>query len=552
MTNPVETSSDLLDRILQAAALYPDRPALSGHRGRTLRYRDLAVSVLATAKGLRRNGFRSGDRMLFCVRPDPGGIVLLLGTVAAGGVIVFLDQHWDTETFAARSISVGAHWAANESLLYTDRKLRTGAHHLTLPDYAALGIRTLRAGPWLPGVPRGSLSAAALAKGRHPTDDEPLPGLRGDPGAEAVVIHTSGTATPVKAVVHTRGSLGAALTVLAAQYQIDYRAEVFTHELMVGLPALSVGARWRLPAFGPSARMDPVRFARGMGRATHIFLRPSDLAALLTAISERLAPKPQALRHILVGGAPALAPLVHRSLEVLQDVGVKSVYGRTEILAVAIADEAQKLAPLGDGDPAGDLLPGVTARVSDDGELIVAGPSLAKGYLGGPELSEFATGDLATLNGRSLVLQGRRRDLIVRGRTRIFPGLYEPLAETIPGVGRAVLIGIPDEIGDERVVLAAQPAGQPVNEHALAEQPKESNTRGVPSAAPTAFSILLDHPLAAVIAAALPGMIEPASLPDDIVVVSSIPTVGRGRAPDRAALRRLLLEPPPVTDPRAG
>ena len=543
MTNPVEIPPDLLDRILQAASLYPDRPALSGHHGRTLRYRDLAVSVLATAKGLRRNGFRSGDKMLFCVRPDPAGLVLLLGTVAAGGVIVFLDQHWDTETFAARSTSVGARWAANDSLLYTDRKLRTGAHHLTLPDYPSLGIRTLRAGPWLPGVPRGSLSAGALAKSRHPTDDEPLPGLRGDPGAEAVVIHTSGTAAPVKAVVHTRGSLGAALTVLAARYRIDHRAEVFTHELMVGLPALAAGAHWRLPAFGPSARMDPVRFARGMGRATHTYLRPADLAALLTAISERLAPKPQSLHHILLGGAPALAPLVRRSLQVLPDAGVQSVYGRTEILAVAIADESQKLAPRGDGDPAGDLLPEVTARVSDEGELIVSGPSLAKGYLGGPELTEFATGDLASLDGRALVLHGRKRDMIVRGRTRIFPGIYEPLVETVPGVGHAALIGIPDEIGEERVVLAAQPAGQRVNEHALAEQPKESNSRGAPPAAAAAFSVLLDHPLAAVIAAALPGMIDLASLPDDIVVVSSIPTIGRGRVPDRAALRRLLVAP---------
>ncbi|SDO35501.1 Acyl-CoA synthetase (AMP-forming)/AMP-acid ligase II [Nakamurella panacisegetis] len=540
----VKTPEDLLDRILRAAALHPDRPALSGHRGRTLRYRDLAVAVLATAKGLRRNGFRPGDQMLYCVRPDPSGIVLLLGTVAAGGVIVFLDQRWDTATFAARAASVGARWAANESVLYTDRRIRPGAHALTLPDYPALGIRTLRAGPWLPGVPRGSLSVSGLAKGRYPLDDEVLPGLRGDPHAEAVVIHTAGTTAPPKAVVHTRGSLGSNLTVLAAHCQIAERATVFTHQLMVGLPALAVGAHWRLPAFGPSARMDPVRFARGMGRATHTFLRPSDLSALLTAVSERLAPRPPALQQILVGGAPVLAALVRRSLEVLPGVGVLSVYGMTEILAVAIADEEEKLTASGPGDPAGALLPGVTARVAGDGELILTGPSLAKGYVGGPALTEFATGDLATLDGRSLVLHGRKRDLIVRGRTLIYPALYEPLAESIPGVGHAALIGIPDDAGDERLLLAVQPAGQPVNDHALAEQPKESHTRAAAPADPPSFSVLFDHPLAATIRSALPGLVDEGSLPDEIVVVSAIPTVGRGQAPDRVALRRLLANPP--------
>ena len=257
-TDPVPP--DLLDRILQAAAAYPERPALSGHRGRTLRYRDLAVAVLATAKGLRRNGFRSGDRMLFCVRPDPGGIVLMLGTVAAGGTVVFLDPHWGTELFAARSAAADAQWAANESALYADRTIRPG-NRLTLPDYRQLNIRTLRAGPWLPGVPKDTLSVGALGKSRTAGDDEPLPGLRGDPSADAVVVYTSGTTAPAKAVVHTRGSLGAALTVLAARYQINEHAQVFTHQLMVGLPALAVGAEWQLPAFGPSARMDPVRFA---------------------------------------------------------------------------------------------------------------------------------------------------------------------------------------------------------------------------------------------------------------------------------------------------
>lgn len=473
---------DLLDRILRAATTYPDRPALSGHRGRAMRYRDLAVSIIATAKGLRRNGFRSGDRLLFSVRPDPEGIVLALGTVAAGGSVVFVDPGIGPELFSARMALAQPAWAAAESVLYATPLLRplqtlTRRAGGQLPDYAALGIRTLRAGPWLPGLPAGTISISGLAKGRGPIDEDRLPGLRDDPSAEATVVFTSGTTGPPRAVVHTRGSLGAALSVLAERYKLYPRAQVYSDQFMLGLPALATGAHWQLPPLGFAPRMDPARFAKGMGQATHTYLMPADLAAVLTAISERLAPRPSTLQQILVGGAPVLPMLVNRVSAVLPGVEVLAVYGMTEIVPIAIADGVDKLVADKDGDLVGRLLPGVTARLAEDGELIVAGPHLAKGYLGEPPLREHATGDLAILRGESVVLLGRRQDMIIRGRTTIYPAQYEPGIEAIPGVGHAVMVGVPDEIGDEHVVLVVQPAGQHVQDHPLAGTAKESNSR---------------------------------------------------------------------------
>lgn len=542
-----EPGQDLLDRILKAAATHPNRPALSGHRGRTLRYRELAVSIVATAKGLRRNGFSSGDRLLFSVRPDPEGIVLALGVVAAGGSVVFVDPGVGSETFVARVALAKPRWAAAESVVYAGASLRplkalTRRAGLVLPDYTALGIRTLRAGPWLPGVPAGTISISALAKGRGPIDAVPLPGLRDDPDAEATVVFTSGATGSPRAVVHTRGSLGAALSVLAYRYEIDQHAQVYTDQFMLGLPALAAGAHWQLPPLGFAPRTDPARFAKGMGQATHTFLTPADLAAVLTAVSEHLAAVPTALQQILVGGAPVLPPLVNRAAAVLPRVRVLAVYGMTEIVPIAIADGADKLVADPDGDLVGRLLPGVTARLTADDELIVSGPHLAKGYLGEPPLQEHATGDRALLRGDAVILLGRRKDRIIRGRTSIYPASYESAIEAIPGVGHAVMVGVPDETGDERVVLALQPAGQHVEEHPLAGVPKESNTRDEPLLAAPAPALLLDHPLAAAVTAALPELIDAASLPDQVVVISAIPTSGRARLPDRTMLRRLLVE----------
>ena len=542
-------SLDLLQRILHAAAVNPGRPALSGHRGKTLRYRDLAVAIVATAKGLRSNGFLPGQRVLFGIRTDPAGVILALATVAAGGSVVFVDPGSSSDLFASRAALTGAGWMVAESELFAASPLRPlraitrRAGNRT--DYASLGLKTLRAGPWLPGVPSGTISLRSLTKGRSVADDEPLSGLREDPGAEAAVLFSSGTFDAPRAVAHTRGSLGSALAGLADRHAIDHLATVYTDQLMLGLLALTSGAHWRLPPAGLSPRIDPARFAKSLGEATHTFLFPADLAAVLTAVSERLAPVPPQLQRIFAGGAPVLPPLVARMQVVLPGVQLLAVYGMTEILPIAIADGAEKLIADPDGDLVGELQPGVLARIADDGELIVSGPSLARGYLGEPPLTEHATGDLAILRERTVVLLGRKQDMIIRGEAQIYPAVHESAIEALPGIGHAALIGIPDEIGDERVVLVLQPAGQPVNERPLAGEPKQSNSRDDVVAGPAQVAVLLHHPLATAVAPLLAGVIDPSALPDQIVVLSAIPIDGRGRRPDRAALRRLLGDLPP-------
>src|SRR5690606_9940376 len=113
---------------------------------------------------------------------------------------------------------------------------------------------------------------------------------------------------------------------------------------------------------------------------------------------------PKTLETLVLGGAPVLRPLLERAFARFPGVAIRAVYGMTEMLPVAIADGAEKLArDGGDGDHAGRLVPSVRARV-DDGELVVGGPGLASGYLGEAPLTEVRTGDLARLDGEELTL----------------------------------------------------------------------------------------------------------------------------------------------------
>ncbi|MHA6782353.1 class I adenylate-forming enzyme family protein [Pseudonocardia saturnea] len=510
---------DLVSLVLDAADRYGDAPALTGppppagpltRLARTLSHAELGGRVRAVASRLVAAGFGPGQRMLFSVRPSPDSVVLALGTVAAGGTVVFVDPGVGPALFAARTELAAPGWAAAESVLYTAGRgpLRALARRrgVLLPDYSRLPVRHVRAGRWLPGVPRGAVPLRALVR---PVPRVELPD---DPGQDAVVVFTAGTTAAPKAVVHTRGSLGAALDVLSTRCALGPGTRVHTDQFLLGLPALVDGGHWSMPPYGFAPAARPDELAAGLAGATHTFLVPADLAAVLDAVRDGRAALPDSLRQVLLGAAPVLPPLLRRATAALPGVEFLAVYGMTEILPVAIATAAEKLAHRGPGDLVGAPLPGVRARVDDEGRLVVAGANLARGYLGGPDLAEHTTGDLAALTGDgAIMLGGRATDMIIRGRTNIYPGLHEPAVAALPGVAQAVLVGVPDAIGDERVVLVvvADPGTPPG--------------------------------LAGRVRAALPAVLDAAALPDDVVEQSDLPVAGRTRKIDRAALRDRLV-----------
>ncbi|MEQ1736166.1 MAG: class I adenylate-forming enzyme family protein, partial [Rhodoglobus sp.] len=236
-----------------------------------------------------------------------------------------------------------------------------------------------------------------------------------------------------------------------------------------------------------------------------LFAVPAALDAMLRMLEQSPASAPT-LRALIIGGAPVLRPLLERARAQLPGTKLLAMYGMTEILPVAIADGDEKLAFRGDGDFVGALASHVSARIDDD-ELTVSGNGLALAYLGDPPLSELHTGDLARFEGDRLILSGRSKDMFIRGSTNVYPGLYEPVIAGLPGVADAAIAGIPNEIGDDLLVLAIVSADG-FDEAALRR--------------------------------ALPGVIDAAVLPDRIVVMPSFPRSGRSGKLDRAALARML------------
>ncbi|MBX9243779.1 acyl--CoA ligase, partial [Actinotalea ferrariae] len=273
---------DLVADVLEQCDRHPARVALS-QAGTTTTYAALGAGVRATAAALRAGGLRTGDRVLFSVRPRTEGLVLALGVVAAGGSLVLVDPGSTPELFTARVRAAAPTWAATESLLYALSRPALAPlarrRGVLLPDYGRLDVRHVYAGRWLPGVPRGARRARALAAGPVPTASRKL--VR-SPDAEALVVFTSGTTAAPRAVVHTRGSLGAGTALLRQSCAVEPGDVVHTDQMLLGLPALVAGGTWSLPRRAPAD--DVAAYAAGLDGAAMSFLVPADVTALLDAV----------------------------------------------------------------------------------------------------------------------------------------------------------------------------------------------------------------------------------------------------------------------------
>ncbi|MFI6528480.1 class I adenylate-forming enzyme family protein [Streptomyces uncialis] len=481
----------MLDALTHALRAAPGRPALlkATRTGRTrvLATRgDLAELADRYAAALHARGLTPGGTVGVAVRPGPRALAVLLAAHRLGLRAAVLDPGAGPEVLRARLAlarpDVVLADAAAQAVAGWARPLARRAR-LALPDLADLGpVATV--GPRLPGC------APALDTGAR-TDGLPRP-VDGD--GDAVVVFTSGTTALPRAVVHTRSSLAAGMATVAELVSPEPGRPVLGGTFFVLVPSLASGAPVALPARSPRT------LARQLRRLTPqaTYLTPPQLRAALD-VGARFSGR------VWTGSAPAGAALLGR----VRAAGAGEawgVYALTELFPAAAVEAAEKAAFTGDGDLVGAPLPGVVTGSGPDGELLLSGPAARDRYLGAAPDPWVATGDRARLEGGRIVLEGRLKDMVLRGAENIYPGLYEP-ALHIPGVALAVLVGVPAGDGDERLVAVVQPE---------------------PGAAPDRVRAALSGPLDRM------GGARP-----DALLLADVPLSGRSSKPDRAATAKL-------------
>ena len=160
------------------------------------------------------------------------------------------------------------------------------------------------------------------------------------------------------------------------------------------------------------------------------------------------------------GGAPLGARLGH----FFRGVGVVIYegYGLTETSPAASANLPDAIRIGSVGRP----LPGVTIRIDDDGEVLIAGDLVFKGYWRNEAASAdvltadgwFRTGDLGRHDAEgNLHIAGRCKELIIHGGFNVYPPEVEAALNDHPQVIQSAVVGRMIE-GDEKVVAFVQVA----------------------------------------------------------------------------------------------
>ncbi|WP_034272082.1 class I adenylate-forming enzyme family protein [Actinospica robiniae] len=429
----------MLDTLYRTLRRDPERPALLGHsRGdepRVIARRgDIADLADGYAAALySRHGLRPGDTLGVAARPGLHTLAVMLAAHRLGLRVAALNPAAGPDVMRA-----GTQLAA-PSLIIADALVQAVAGwaapvarraRIAMPRLDELGPAVVTVGPRRMGC-APALETSGCA---------PAPPFDVDEQSDAVIIFTSGTTAAPRAVVHSRASLAAGMRAVADLVGPNEGSIVLGGTFFVQLPALAGGATVALPALSPG----------GLGR---------QIARLKPDETYLTPPEAREVRHftgrVWLGSAPVSARLLGR----IRDAGATEawgVYAMTECFPVSAVEYDEKAAFTAAGDLVGSPLPGVQAKVSETGELLLTGAGVRDRYLGEEPDPWVRTGDRAmiTADGQ-IVLEGRCKDMVLRNAENIYPGLYEPSLH-LPDVESALLVGIPDGDGDERLVAMIQ------------------------------------------------------------------------------------------------
>jgi fatty-acyl-CoA synthase len=235
-----------------------------------------------------------------------------------------------------------------------------------------------------------------------------------------------------------------------------------------------------VPAFDPKLVLDLIEAER----VTTMGLVPTMLIALLEQ-PDYAQHDLSTLRAIVSGGSTVPAELV-RQVEASTPARFNIVFGQTETSPVITQTHLDDT-PEDKAETIGVPLPQTEVRIvnpetgavvppSAIGELCTRGYLVMAGYFEMPEATAAAidpdgwlhTGDLAAMDERGYCrIEGRLKDMIIRGGENIYPREIEELLYVLPGVLDVAVVGVPDARWGEQVAAFIRPATPPPTEAEL-------------------------------------------------------------------------------------
>jgi fatty-acyl-CoA synthase len=220
------------------------------------------------------------------------------------------------------------------------------------------------------------------------------------------------------------------------------------------------------------------------------------------------------LRSVLSGGSTVPAELVRR-IEGGLGIRFGIVFGQTEaspvITQTRLDDTPEdKAETIGQPQPQQevkivDVETGEVVPCGQIGEICSRGYNVMLGYFEMPDATAetidadgwLHTGDLGTMDERGyLKVEGRLKDMVIRGGENLYPREIEEVLFTHPGVADVAVLGVPDEKWGEELaaVVRRAPGHDAVTDDELRSYVRE---RLAPQKAPRRWAFVDDFPLTA-------------------------------------------------------
>jgi len=456
-----------------------------GFRSRGYSYGDVATAARWLASRLDAIGLQKGDKVVFWSENRPEWIVAFWGCLLRGVIVVPIDYRASPDFLARVAAIVSA------------RLILIGQDLPPFTPPAAVPVWKLHELEW----PR-----------------EPPPGLADVPVARddtAEIIFTSGATAEPKGVVITHRNILANIVPVENEV-LKYRkwGKPFFPLRFLNLLPLSHMFGQAMATFIPPMLPGTVIFMRGYNpveiveqikrRKVSVLVSVPKILDVLKEHVERAYGPPERLtlppggtkEHVawrwwryrnlhrafglkfwafVVGAAPLDAALEafwgHLGFVVIQG------YGLTETAPIVTLNH-----PFGTKKGSvGKAIAGVEVKVAPDGEILVRGDNVTKGYFNADAESArafedgwFHTGDIGEIGeDRQLYIRGRKKEMIVTPEgLNVFPEDVERALNVIPGVKDSAVVGAP--IGSEERVHAVLVLEPGVDADAIV---REANTR---------------------------------------------------------------------------
>ena len=423
------------------------------YEGSHFTYKELYNSILRLATGLQRLGIQKGDRVALMLPNIPMFPIAYYAIVRIGAIVVPINT-----MFREREIHYILEDSESSAIITWGNVLEEVGRAVEDIDSCSHLIVTGS------NLPEEVVNLDTLLA-ENDADPEDFSAASED---SAVILYTSGTTGRPKGAVLTHGNLA------SNAYASVLIGQITSKDIFLGV----------LPfyhSFGQTVSMNAAFYA-GARIVLLSKFNPEDVlqaidcekVTIFAAVPTMLkmlvdydAPVPDlsSIRRLLSGGSKLEKSLMEE-FESKFGLPIHEGYGLTEASPVVTFNpegfarkEGSVGIPLRDiyvkiVDESGEeLVPG------QEGEIVVRGPNVMKGYLNRPEATKeilrdgwLYTGDVGYLDEEGyLYIVDRKRDMIIKGGFNVYPREIEELLLHHPAIAEVAVVGVADPVQGEEV-----------------------------------------------------------------------------------------------------